>query len=152
MATSPGNILPYQERKARRPSWLDAQENVELFASALASGHSTAELAELFSISAPTVRTWKRDPRVKAAAFTFIEDRILTVARKVDSEIEARLAVPAELSTDELLKIRKEFLGGALRTKTESAGSDHNTVNDAMNELEGDPELAKGLQDLLAKK
>lgn len=130
---------------------MDDPDKLELFAQALSEGESTKELAKLFLISERTVRIYKKDPRVKAAALKYIEDRVIRVTRKVDAQIEQRLENPEELDTDTLLKIRKEFLGGVLRLQTQGGKADSDTINEAMDAIESNPEFAKELQELLTK-
>jgi hypothetical protein len=95
-----------------------------------------------------TITRWRRDPRVKAHAWKLVEDRILSVTRRVDASIEARLANADNLTIKELLDIRKEFLGGALRTQTEKA--DEATINEAMDAIEDNPDFVADLKKLLA--
>lgn len=152
-------LIPFKpgfdaRRKAGRgrPSKLDEPEYVELFAQAVAEGFTAAELASIFMIGARTVRTHRNDPRVRAAALKFIEERVLRITRKVDSQIEQRLQNVAELDTVTLLKIRKEFLGGVFRSQTQGGKDDPDTINAAQAQLEDDPELAAKLMDLIQSK
>jgi hypothetical protein len=50
-----------------------------------------------------------------------------------------------------LLKIRKEYLGGVLRLQAEGGKPDAETINEAMNQLEDDPEFATELRELLER-
>jgi hypothetical protein len=154
MAANPGNLIPFTEaRKKGRgaPSpILDNPEKLELFARAVADGQSIKDLAALFNVTERSVSTYKKDARVKAIAFKLIEDRVFRVTRKVDAEIERRLQDAEELDTDILLKIRKEFLGGALRLQTEGGKADANTINETMDVMEDNPEFAVELDRLLA--
>lgn len=97
--------------------------------------------------NADTITRWRRDPRVKAYALKIIEDRVLQVTRKVDGVIAARLEQAKDMTITELLAIRKEFLGGALRAQTEKA--DEATVAEAQNWLEANPAAADQLEELL---
>lgn len=130
---------------------LDDPERFELFVEALCSGATAVELAKIFDVHENTIRNYKRDPRVRAASLKHIEDRVLRITRKTDSIIEQRLQDADELDTDTLLKIRKEFLGGAFRMQTQGGKTDAKTINDAMDEIEENPEFAKELQELLAR-
>lgn len=140
----------YRRRPGRgRPSLLDDPEMVDLFARAVAEGLTNKQLSETFHIGERTARDHKKDPRVKAAAFKYAQDRVLLITRKTDAEIERRLEKTADMDVIELLKVRKEFLGGAFRAQTEGGKADDRTITDAMDSLEGDPELAAKLLDLL---
>ena len=94
-----------------------------------------------------TITAWRRDPRVKAHALKLVEDRVLRVTRRTDAVIEARLANADQMTIKELLDIRKEFLGGALRAQTEKA--DEQTVTEAMQAIEDNPNIVEELQKLL---
>lgn len=110
---------------------------------------SRQEMADLFGVSdLGTITRWRRDPRVKAHAMKLIEDRVLQVTRKVDSEIAQRLEEAEQMSLMELLAIRKEFLGGALRSQTENA--DEAVVQEAQKMLEDNPDLLAALDKILA--
>ena len=131
-----------------RPGKLNDPETVKAVAECFVRGATREEMAEIFSIAKSTVTLWRRDPRVKAVAHKLIEDRVVRVTSRVDTEIEARLANPAEMTTKELLDVRKEYLGGTLRQQTEGQ-ADADTINDTMNALESDPEFATELGELL---
>lgn len=133
-----------------RPGKLNDPETVKAVAECFVNGSTREEMAEIFSIAKSTVTLWRRDPRVKAVVHKLIEDRVVRVTSRVDTEIEKRLANPAEMTTKELLDVRKEYLGGTLRTQTEGQ-ADADTINDTMNALESDPEFAQELGDLLDK-
>lgn len=153
---NPGNLVPFTDPRPRGKGTclspiLDDPDMLALFAQSVADGQSIKQLAELFHISERTVSTYKRDPRVKAVALKLIEDRVLRVTRKVDSEIEKRLADADEMDTVTLLKVRKEFLGGALRLQTTGGKADSKTINEAMDEIESNPEFASELDALLAR-
>ena len=105
-------------------------------------------MCEMFGVKDPdTITRWRRDPRVKGHALKIIEDRILQVTRKVDGVIASRLEDADNMTITELLAIRKEFLGGALRAQTEKA--DEETVAEAQSWLENNPEAADQLTELL---
>lgn len=115
---------------------------------AFAAGCSRADMCEMFGVKdKDTITRWRRDPRVKAVALKVIEDRVLQVTRKVDGVIAERLEHASEMTIVELLAVRKEFLGGALRMQTEKA--DESTVTEAQDWLEANPEAADQLEVLL---
>lgn len=153
------NLIPFtggfDARRARgkgRPAFLDSQEKIDLFAEAVGSGMLVKEIMETFSISKSTVAASKKDPRVKVAALKYIEERVIRISRKVDSTIEARLLDPEELDTETLLRIRKEYLGGAFRAQTTGDSKDDRTINEAMDELEKNPGMAEALDAILSGK
>lgn len=121
-----------------RPNPLADPEFAKKVAEAFADGASRQDMCDLFGVrDKATITRWRRDPRVKVHALKIIEDRILQVTRKVDSVIAARLENAENMTVVELLAIRKEFLGGALRAQTEKA--DEETVGEAMKFLEENP-------------
>lgn len=133
---------------AGRPNPLANPDFAKSVAEAFVSGLSRQEMCDLFGVKdRDTITRWRRDPRVKVHAFKLIEDRVLQVTRRVDAVIAERLENASELSIDELIKIRKEFLGGALRAQTEKA--DEATITEAMQAIEDNPEFAEELQKLL---
>lgn len=131
-----------------RPNPLADPEFAQQVAEAFAAGLSRQDMADMFAVrDLATITRWRKDPRVKAIAHKIIEDRILAVTRRVDSVIEGRLAHANDMSIQELLAIRKEFLGGALRAQTEKA--DEDTINEAMSWLESNPDAAEQLDKIL---
>lgn len=141
-----------------RPTPLNDPEFVDKYALALAEGLTNDQLAETFNIGLTSVKTYKRDARVKSALGKYIEDRILRISRKVDATVEAHLEMirsDATLTTKDkvelLLKIRREFLGGAFRMQAEGGKLDAQQVNAAMDQLESDPSFAAELRDLFER-
>jgi hypothetical protein len=134
-----------------RPSPLANPDFAKSVGEAFAAGLSRKQMAELFEVKdVDTITRWRRDPRVKAIALKIIEDRVLQVTRKVDGVIAERLEHANEMTVTELLAIRKEFLGGALRAQTEKA--DEDTIAEAQNWLEENPEAAEQLEQLFTSK
>lgn len=131
-----------------RPNPLADPEFAKQVAELFAAGASRAEMCELLGVKdRDTITRWRRDPRVKAFALKIIEDRILQVTRKVDGVIAERLEHAEEMTIQELIMIRKEFLGGALRQQTEKA--DEETVAEGQRWLEENPDGAAQLEELL---
>lgn len=154
-ANAPG-LIPFkpghdtrQRARPGKPSPLNNPEYVELFALAVADGMTNADLAETFRCGATTVQTYKRDPRVRAAAMKHIEARVLRIHRKVDSQIEQRLEQAHEIDTATLLKIRKEFLGGVMRAQAEGGKTDEKTINQAQEAIEANPNFAAELREFI---
>jgi hypothetical protein len=132
-----------------RPNPLANPDFAKSVAECFVDGLSRKEMAELFGVKdLDTITRWRRDPRVKAIALRLLEDRVLQVTRKVDAVIAQRLETANEMTTKELLEIRKEFLGGALRQQTEKA--DDETINETMTWLDENPEAAAQLAAIMS--
>lgn len=130
-----------------RPNPLADPDFAKAVAEAFASGASRNDMCALFGVRDPdTITRWRRDARVKAYALKLIEDRVLQVTRKVDSKIAAILEND-DLTVTELLAIRKEFLGGALRAQTERA--DETTIGEMQEFLEAHPDAMEKLESML---
>ena len=120
-------------------------------AEAFAAGQSRKQMAELFNVKdLDTITRWRRDPRVKMHAFKIIEDRVLQVTRKVDGVIAERLEHAEDLTMTELLALRKEFLGGKLRERTESI--DEDTIGEAQEWLENNPDAVEIIDNMFSGK
>ncbi len=105
------------------------------FAESLAQGLTNAQLMAEHNIGdVDTVRNYKKDPRVTSILTKLINQRVQEITRRVDSEVAKRLESPGEMTTDELLRVRKEYLGGALRQEAEK--TDEGAVNAAMAAVE----------------
>ena len=131
-----------------RPNPLADPDFAKAVAEAFAAGCSRPKMCEMFGMKDPdTITRWRRDPRVKAYALKIIEDRVLQVTRKVDGVIAERLEHAEERTIQELIMIRKEFLGGALRAQTEQA--DENTIQEAQAFLEANPQAMEQLDAIM---
>ena len=131
-----------------RPNPLADPDFAKAVAEAFAAGCSRPEMCDMFGVKdKDTITRWRRDPRVKAYALKIIEDRVLQVTRKVDGVIAERLEHANEMTVQELIMIRKEFLGGALRAQTEKA--DEETVQEAMSFLEKNPDAMEQLDAIM---
>lgn len=117
---------------AGRPSRLEDPDFCDLVAEHLASGLTCEEISRdpLVGASAGSIRTWRRDPRIKARLGKLINERVQEVTRRVDAEIARRLGDADALTTRELIDIRREFLNGQLREETEKV--DETTVHAAL--------------------
>lgn len=133
-----------------RPHALADPEYAKEVAEAFAAGCSRVQMAEMFGVTKDTITRWRRDPRVKAHAFKIIEDRVLQVTRKVDGIIAHRLEQADEMTMTELLAVRKEFLGGSLRARTESI--DEDTIGEAQEWLEKNPDAVELLDQMFSGK
>lgn len=153
MANPLDNLIPIKDGNDKRrytggrPTKLSDPDYCRLVAEWFTAGATRKAMAEEFGVTTTTITQWRRDPRVRAIVSKLIEDRILQVTRKTDSEIERRLMNADELSVKELIEIRKEYLGGALRAQTER--SDDETTSQALDALEKNPELAAAMIEVL---
>lgn len=132
---------------AGRRSKLDDPEVQELVGRAFNDGQTRAQMAATFGVAPSTISVWKRDPRVNAVIKKLQEERIFEITRKVDGRIHSLLQ-QEDLSLKDLLAIRKEFVGGAMRQSMEKA--DEETVAQAVEALEDNPNLAAELEKLLS--
>lgn len=135
-----------------RPHGLSDPERVKLAAAMYVEGMTRAQMSKELGVSEWTITQWRKDPRVRAQVTKLVEDRVMRIVGRTDHIIEARLQSADEMDTDLLLRIRKEFLGGAFRALHEGGKADDETVYEAMNEVEADPELMDGLRELLARR
>lgn len=127
-----------------RPNPLADPDFAKAVAQAFVDGNSRTDMCEMFGVKDPdTITRWRRDPRVKGYALKLIEDRVLQVTRKVDGVIAQRLDNASDMTVQELIMIRKEFLGGALRQQTENA--DQATVSEGQRWIEDHPDEAAAL-------
>lgn len=135
-----------------RPSPFKDPEYTKQVADAFAAGLNRREMAEMFGVKdLDTITRWRRDPRVKSIVKKLLEDRVIQVTRKLDSRIEAILQHNLEeLSIKEIVMLRRELLGGALRASTEK--DDEATVEEAHEFLEKNPDFTERLTDLLEGK
>lgn len=130
-----------------RPNTLDDPVRCREVAELFVAGASRQQIADQMGISdLATVTRWRRDARVKAIANRLIEDRVLEITRKVDGVIAQKLQHASTMTVRELLDIRKEFLGGKLREKTENVDGD--TVSEAMAALENDEDFMEKVERL----
>lgn len=133
----------HRRGKGGRPNPLDDPEFCKKVAEMFAAGCNRKEMGEVFDRTPETITAWRRDPRVKSYALKLIEDRVLQITRKVDGVIASRLEKANEMTVAELIAIRKEFLGGALRMQTEQI--DDATVGEAAEWVDRNPDLAAQL-------
>lgn len=131
-----------------RPNPLDDPEFAKKVAEAFAAGESRKAMCAMFGVkNVETITRWRRDARVKMYVFKIIEDRVLQVTRRVDGVISARLEEANDLSVAELLAIRKEFLGGALRMQTETV--DEATISEATVWADENPHAMEQLESIM---
>lgn len=135
-----------------RPNGLSDPERVKLAAALFMEGRTRAQMAAELGVSEWTITQWRKDPRIRAAVSKLVEDRVMRIVSKTDHIIEGRLQNAEDMDTDTLLKLRKEYLGGAFRVLHEGGKADDATVNEAMTSVEGDPQLVEGLRKLLEER
>lgn len=128
-----------------RPSPFADPEFTLRVAELFAAGETRAKMADVFGVSPRCISNWRKDVRVRREMMKLIEERVLEITRRVDSKIANILNHQEDLTVDELLKIRKEFLGGALRQQTEKA--DAETIGELQDWIETFPELAQQFAD-----
>ena len=148
------NLVPFRpgpdhRRGTRgRPNPLNDPDFAKMVAQAFVDGNSRQQMADLFGVKdLETITRWRRDPRVKGHALKLVEDRVLEVTRKVDAKIANILSNKDDLTVAELLAIRKEFLGGALRMQTEKA--DDEVIGETQDWIENNPEKLDELKGIL---
>lgn len=129
-----------------RPNPLADPEFAKTVAQSFADGCTRREMAETFGVKdLDTISRWRRDPRVKRHILRISEDRVIQITRKVDARIEQILENLDDLDVKDIIAIRKEFLGGALRAQSEKA--DEETIGEAQDFMEAHPDLAQQLLD-----
>jgi hypothetical protein len=143
---------PVASYRGGRPSGLNDPERVKLAAAMFVEGATRAEMAAELGVSEWTITQWRKDPRVRAQVAKLVEDRVMRIVGKTDHIIEGRLQNAEDMDTELLLRIRKEFLGGAFRALHEGGKVDEETIYEAMGEVEADPELLTGLKELLTRR
>lgn len=135
---------------AGRISQLNDPEFAQQVAELYAAGTSKKEMAETLGCYPDTIPRWVRDPRVQAYVTRITQERVNRITRRVDSEMEARLAHVSGWDLQDLLKVRKEYLERAL--KAGDAGTNVAATTDELSEaMDADPELAEQLRKLVEK-
>ena len=136
--------------RAGRKHALSDPDFCQAFAEAVVAGMTRRELAEMFDKAESTISKWRKDPRVQLIVRKMIQDRVVEVTRRVDAVIATRLQNAEELTVKELLDIRKEFMGDKLRSELEPVDSE--TINEAQNFFDQNPDAAEQLRALLTGK
>jgi hypothetical protein len=141
-----------RRREGGRPSGLNDPERVKLAAAMFMEGATRATMAEELGVSEWTITQWRKDPRVRAQVTKLVEDRVMRIVGRTDHIIDGRLQNAEDMDTELILKIRKEFLGGAFRALHEGGKVDEATIYEAQDAVQADPELLAGLRELLQRK
>lgn len=124
-------------------------EIAKAVAEAWVNGASSKEIAEQFDVTHRTVQTWVKDPRVAAHARAIAIERMLRITRRVDSQIEARLAGAADMDTDLLLKIRKEYLERGVKVIQGEDKDAGDATIELAEALDNDPDFDQKLRKLM---
>lgn len=132
-----------------RTNRLDDPEFAQAVADAYVSGASNAAIAETLNCHKDTIRWWVRDPRVRARVRTGLRERAERISRKIDGEIERRLADLSDMEIQDILKVRKEFLDRPLKQLEDGGASEAGATNELAEAMDADPELASELMTLL---
>lgn len=135
---------------AGRRSRLVDSDYAKAIAEGYVAGTPMGELAEELGIPESTLRIYIKDPRVQAHARTIAIERVQRITRKIDGEIEARLAHISDWALDEILKVRKEYLDRPLKV---GAGEDvdlSKATNELSEAMDQSPELARQLMELVS--
>lgn len=134
---------------AGRPSRLKDPEFAKAVAEAYISGMGRDEMCEVLQCSKDSISTWVRDPRVQAHASRLTLDRIQRITRRIDSEVEGRLAHVGNWKIEDLLKVRKEYLERSLKVAEASAGTLSETSEELAEAMDQDADLATELRRLV---
>lgn len=127
---------------------LDDADFAKEIATLYVGGASLNEIAANVDCHSTTVRAWIKDPRVRAHIRTLTRERVTRVSRRLDGEVEARLAHVSDWDLDTILKVRKEYLRPVL---LEDGGADEAAAtNEIAEQMDQNPEFAEQLRELLA--
>lgn len=132
-----------------RPNSLADPEFAKLVAEVYVSGCSREEAARKLDCGKDTMRVWVKDPRVRAHIRRMAQERVDRISRRIDGEIEARLAHVSDWELDELLKVRKEYLDRPLKLAQDGGANEAGATNEIAEAMDQDPELATELLALL---
>lgn len=130
---------------AGRPGRLDDPEFAKQVADLFVSGMAREEMAQELDCAKDTIRVWVRDPRVQAHARRLSVERVQRISRKIDSEIEARLAGIDDWALDEILKVRKEYLDRPLKISDGEMMDTGKTTNELAEAMDQSPDFAEQL-------
>lgn len=135
---------------AGRRSRLESTEFCETVAEAYVSGLNYTQMSEVLECSKGQLRVWVQDPRVQAFIVKMSRDRVARITRKIDSEIDRRLIHVSDWKTDDIIKVRKEYLDRARTADTGDTGSDNaSTINELSEAMDANPDLAAALRQLV---
>lgn len=131
-----------------RISKLENAEFAKAVAEAYITGASRDEMAEAFGCHKDTISDWIRDPRVQAHAGRFARERVLRIIRKTDMRLLNIMEDMDDLDAETTIKIRKELISRPLIELDDGkgAGNDAQTMGQALDALEADPDMAAALK------
>jgi transposase len=125
-----------------KPSEMEREESRRLVAEMYVNGSTRDEIGEVFNVHRDTISDWTARPDVQAIITKLREERANRITRRVDKVIEGRLEHADKMDTETLLKIRKEFGGGAdVNVKVDTGDA----VAELLEAAARDPELAAKL-------
>ena len=132
---------------AKRESPLSDEEFCDDVASHFLNGIAKQTMADTFGVSTYMIDKWRKDPRVQRRWLQLRDERVRSTISRIEKVIEERMEDPESLSTDTLMKLRKEYVGGEIRAQAEKA--DEATIGEMQSMLEKQPELAEALEKML---
>jgi transposase len=134
---------------AGRKSRLSDPDFAKAVAEAYVSGMNRDEMAEHLECHKDSIAVWIKDPRVTAHASRFTLERIQRITRRIDSEVEGRLAHVSNWKLEDLLKVRKEYLERSLKVAEASAAGTAETTEELAEAMDQSPDLAAALRQLV---
>lgn len=132
-----------------RQNRLDDVEFAKLVAELWVRGVGRDEMAAELDCHKDTISGWVRDPRVRAHVRTQARERVDRISRKIDGEMERRLAFIEDWDTEVVLKVRKEYLDRPLKLAEDGGASEAGATNELAEAMDSNPELASDLLKLL---
>lgn len=132
---------------AKRENPLDDEDFLEDVATHFVNGVQRQAMADTFGVSTYMVDKWKKSPKVQRKWMQLRDDRVRSTIGRIEKIIAERLEDAEALSTDTLMKLRKEYANDGLRPNAEKA--DEATIGEMQTMLERQPELAAALEKML---
>lgn len=133
---------------AGRNSRLDNSDFAKLVAEHYVAGTAYDEMSEELSCHKDTIRVWIKDPRVQAHARQISAERSLRISRKIDGEIEKRLADISDWDLKDIVMIRKEYLDRPLKVGAGDEADLGRVNNELAEAMDSNPEFAKKLMEM----
>jgi transposase-like protein len=135
--------------KRGRPNRLDDPDFAQAVADAYVSGATNKAMGAALDCDPGTIRIWVRDPRVRARVRSGLRERTERIARKIDGEIERRLADLSDMEIQDVLRVRKEYIDRPLKQLEDGGASEAGATNELAEAMDENPELIAELQELL---
>jgi hypothetical protein len=131
---------------------LDDAEFAKTVAELYVAGTSSTEMAAELACHKDTIRLWVKDPRVRAHIRMQAKERVDRISRRIDGEIEARLAHVGDWEIDQLLKVRKEYLDRPLKLMQDGGTDEATASNEIAEAMDENPDFAAELLKVLESK